>query len=358
MMMPRRRIRTLWKITAGTCICVVAASSVFLIETAHQSSLRRDDSEVGSEFDFVRPRLEKDFAPDALPNQQHQLRAVNHASYEEERQTSTKRTLSKSINNSNNNKNNTTTTTDSPLDQLKVPYPIFVASLPKSGTTSTARYFTCGRIWTAHTFVKIKKANGTKQKQRLGECWQSNVQAGEPPLQTCGRYKVWSDAGHPRTCFYPSIHGLDDFYRAYPNSTILLVTRNSTAWAKSLLQWNQGNLVKNWQQCSDFFPNSNTNNNKLQQKHHEPVTEKDLEDFYHSHAQRLHDLATQYPSLTFVEVALEDKHIGQKLQDTFGIPAHCWGHRNSYNKRVQNAAVIRELQARRRERKRKQLSLT
>jgi hypothetical protein len=205
-----------------------------------------------------------------------------------------------------------------PLDRIKVPFPIFVASLPKSGTTSTARYFYCGNIWTAHTFANTVGTTHYPRKQmRVGHCFLNNIQAGRPPFHDCGRYKVWSDAGHPRgtPCFYPSVHGLHQFYAAYPSATILLVTRNSTAWSHSVLRWNKGALLKKWKRCQHF-----------------PNTKRvaDLETFYNWHVQNLRDFAAARPSLTFVEFSLEDVEIGQQLEARIGVPADCFGHHNSY----------------------------
>ena len=109
---------------------------------------------------------------------------------------------------------------------LKVPFPIFVASLPKSGTTSIARMFYCGNVSTAHTFANTQDG----QQVRIGECYQKNVGLSRPPFEGCGNYDVWSDNGfiRGRRCYYPSIHGLSEYYKHYPNATILLVKRKIT----------------------------------------------------------------------------------------------------------------------------------
>jgi hypothetical protein len=213
--------------------------------------------------------------------------------------------------------------TQHPLDRIKVPFPIFHASLPKSGTTTTARYFNCGKIWTAHTFCNTNGTTHHPRKQmRVGHCFLQNMQAGRPPFYDCGRYKVWSDAGHPRgtPCFYPSVHGLDAFYEAYPEATILLVTRNSSAWSQSVLRWKQGDLLKKWRRC-EHFPNPRSG-------------QADLEHFYEWHAQNIRNFVVAHPSLSYVEVALEDKQIGEKLEEKIGIPASCFGHHNSHEKRL------------------------
>ena len=211
-----------------------------------------------------------------------------------------------------------------PIDRIKVPFPIFVASLPKSGTTSTARYFYCGKIWTAHTFCNtVGTTHAPRKQMRIGHCFLENMQSGRPPFWDCGKYHVWSDAGHPRgtPCFYPSVHGLQAFYDAYPNATLLLTTRNSTAWALSIQRWKGGELLKKWRRCEQFpGPKSTT---------------VELANFYDWHVQNLRNFAAQHKSLTYVEVALEDDAIGNELEEHIGVPAECFGHHNSHEKRLQ-----------------------
>ena len=67
--------------------------------------------------------------------------------------------------------------------------PVLILSLPKSGTTSLARYFICGGIPTAHTHHFW---NGTWL--RLGDCFRENVvERHKAMLDGCGPYKVWAD---------------------------------------------------------------------------------------------------------------------------------------------------------------------
>ena len=78
-----------------------------------------------------------------------------------------------------------------PHHKWNVSTPVLILSLPKSGTTSLARYFICGGIPTAHTH---RFWNGTWL--RLGDCFRQNVldrQHRRPMLDGCGPYKVWAD---------------------------------------------------------------------------------------------------------------------------------------------------------------------
>mgnify|MGYP005849541209 CR=1 FL=1 len=76
--------------------------------------------------------------------------------------------------------------------ELKVPYPVFIPSLPKSGTTTTHRYFECGGQKSAHLAGRDEEKD---TMFRIGSCAQKNVLDGRPPFEDCGDYEVWSDTG-------------------------------------------------------------------------------------------------------------------------------------------------------------------
>lgn len=74
--------------------------------------------------------------------------------------------------------------------RLKVPTPVFVPSLPKSGTTTTHQYFLCGGHKSAHLAAR----NGDDMF-KIGRCAQRNIMADRPPFAGCGDYDVWTDTG-------------------------------------------------------------------------------------------------------------------------------------------------------------------
>lgn len=200
----------------------------------------------------------------------------------------------------------------------KVPFPIFVASLPKSGTTSIARYFYCGNVWTAHTFVNTPD----HRQMRVGECFQQNVLHNRSVWENCGSYNVYSDAGfvRGRRCYYPSVHGLEELYRSHPNSTIILVKRDKQKWYDSISRWKNGNLLLKWRAC-DGFPGRKAN-------------ATDYMDFYEHHAEAIRQFAKEHPSMTFLEFQLEDQNISSQLEEKIGVQASCLGHHNSYEKKM------------------------
>jgi hypothetical protein len=71
-------------------------------------------------------------------------------------------------------------------------YPVFVPSLPKSGTTSIWKFFKCGQLLSSHNW--IQKIN-TSVSTMAGKCIQQNILQGQPPFQDCGAYDVYTDTG-------------------------------------------------------------------------------------------------------------------------------------------------------------------
>ena len=196
---------------------------------------------------------------------------------------------------------------------LKIPTPIFVTSLPKSGTTPTWKYFLCGlgKGQAAHQHANIH--NGTEQI-RLGKCLKDNISNKRDFLEGCGDYKVWTDAGvlAPGTCFYPSIHGgLRALYDSYPTATILQVNRETESWVNSTTEFND--LWTRWSEKCDKFPGVES-------------TREDYAKFYESHTEMVRQFAKDHPSMTYIEVSLEGADTGTVLEEKTGINASCWVH--------------------------------
>jgi len=75
---------------------------------------------------------------------------------------------------------------------IKVPYPIFVTSLPKSGTTSIWKYLRCGGQLSSHNWITKK---GARKASLAGQCIEKNIQTGKPPFENCGENDVFTDTG-------------------------------------------------------------------------------------------------------------------------------------------------------------------
>lgn len=199
------------------------------------------------------------------------------------------------------------------IKRLKIPSPVFLLSLPKSGTTSIHRYFTCGDRGFPSANHWAEFENGTRV--RVGECMGQNVETGRPLLQGCGDYLVWTDTGTPNykkgKCFYPSVHGLDNIATYYPNATIMLVVRNTTSWYKSASSWGNGDLFRRWKRNCQGFPKRGS-------------SEKDWMEFYEDHTESIRRFVKEHPSLTYFEFSLESPNTARKLRERIGFPERCW----------------------------------
>lgn len=208
---------------------------------------------------------------------------------------------------------------------MKIPSPVFVTGLPKSGTTSTWKYFLCGlgSGKAAHQWAEVVQEdsdkesdnNGKTEKVRLGKCFQQNMKNNRPLLEGCGDYHVWTDMGviAPGTCFYPSIHGgLEALYKDYPQATLLSVVRDTDSWVNSTTQFNS--LWDRWiaNKC-DKFPGKGS-------------TRYDYAKFYDWHTEMVRQFAKDHPSMTYIEVTLEGNDTGRILEEKTGVNASCWVH--------------------------------
>lgn len=196
-----------------------------------------------------------------------------------------------------------------PQQDIKVPYPVILLSLPKSGTTSVWRYFLCGlgRYQAVHYNTRVNASYSTP----VGQCMHGNYNHSKPLLQNCGPWKVWTDIGYVFTeCFYPSVHALEELYKSYPKATFLLVIRNTTAWMKSISRFN--GLRNRWGRRCPGFPSYGT-------------SDEELMNFYDQHTERIRQFAKSHPSITYVEVpSLEAADTARLLEEQIGIDAHCW----------------------------------
>ncbi|CAB9509860.1 expressed unknown protein [Seminavis robusta] len=200
-------------------------------------------------------------------------------------------------------------------EQLKVPYPIFVLNLPKSGTTTLWQYFECGlgpnravHWWT------------TQKGKQIGPCVEHNIKQNKPPVQNCGTFDVWIDFGYagPDKCFFPAVHALEALYKSYPDATFLLVRRDTESWYQSAKKW--GKMFEKWKTAcrKDFFPNLAAT---------QPVHTEDFRTFYETTTLRIRQFAKENPGMRYLEpnMTLSSPALGGWLEENIGIEASCWG---------------------------------
>lgn len=188
--------------------------------------------------------------------------------------------------------------------------PVFILSLPKSGTTSLSKFLKCGGLKAPHTYGH-RESDG--KNFRLGTCMEENFVTDRPLLTNCRPdfYHAYSDIGtvSKRTgCFYPSIQALDRIARDYPTATLIVSYRSG--WYDAAQKWNHGTLVKRWTSHCGVFPNS--------------TDAEEWQEFYERHRRRIRQTVESFPTLSYLEFNLTDPMAGQKLSDFTGIDASCW----------------------------------
>lgn len=196
----------------------------------------------------------------------------------------------------------------------KLHFPILVASLYKSGTTSIHEYFKCGDQRSVHWM-------GTGGV-RTGKCMWSNVNKKRDIFEGCGEYDIWADNNYLKgaICWDPSVFALESFYNSYPNGTIVLSTRHPDSWLHSVA--NYYNLLDGLKACPNLWPDQPNMNQSL------PLNDNDIRHFYLWQNQHVRDFAAAHPSLSYIEINLEDENAGSILEKNFGIHASCWGNKN------------------------------
>lgn len=207
---------------------------------------------------------------------------------------------------------------------LKVPFPIFVVSLYKSGTTSVHRYFKCGKQRAMH-----KNLN----HRFVGKCIREGIRSNTPDFMnaTCGGgYDIFTDlsAMNPRErdCYDPSVFDLEGIYQAYPNMTLMLGTRDSFRWLDSVERYEfpPWSLIRDLTtRCPNLWPaQKDTVGNKT------ILVPEDIRQFYLWHMDHVRKFAASHPSVTFFDFDVEAADAGVVLEEKIGIPSTCWQQAN------------------------------
>lgn len=221
----------------------------------------------------------------------------------------------------------------------RLPLPIFVPSLPKSGTTTLWQYFLCGEQKASHWQVFTSRGKHSRGFLRphskdkwlfTGECVENNLLEGIEPFEDCGDYDIFADTGYFERnpfwkritgfhndhvhCYYPPLDALEEIYEEFPNATWLHVTRKPEKWWSSAQRWSR--LVFYMKRCNATgLPGLD-------------ATEEDFLQFYEDHNERIRQFAKEHPSLTYVEVGLSDPDTPSRLRNLTGIDDTCFGHYN------------------------------
>ena len=227
-------------------------------------------------------------------------------------------------------------------DKVTLPRPIIGLNFPKSATLTMSEYFSCGGITSIHTHTN---------DGRIGICMMENHLADKPPMEGCNTHQLKrKKKGEPKPeakptevifdiglqgppCYYASLHdgGLENIAKHYPEGTIMLVTRNSTKWAKSITGWN-GKIMALWAEESCHFDGSSLEGegmeywNNLFTSSPGKLSRKKVKywtEFYEAHTQKIREFAMKHLSLTYVEIELENDKMAEQLEYYTGVAQEC-----------------------------------
>lgn len=234
--------------------------------------------------------------------------------------------------------------------------PILLMGLPRSGSEAIHNFFTCNNIRSSHyccdaTTTKnnnprVKFPCG-KEQFTCGSCVLKNMQTERPPLEGCGDYQVWSqfdvETSDPFSWFLPQHYTLPLLHEAYPKAPIILNRRlKAEDWAESVLHWHSittrlfesFHLEMILQEDLPPVPEEITYESLVQDmqislnrvmSHKEWNRKRDLlVNIYEQHNDKVRRFARDYHH-AFIEVIVDDPHLGLKLQKEFQlISADCW----------------------------------
>ena len=177
----------------------------------------------------------------------------------------------------------------------------------------------CGGVKASHLYIKLNETEAARFNNQnstfSGRCMYRNWKENRPYLDGCGDYQVWTDTGFIKgkpafLCYYPAIDGLEEFYKWYPNATLMLITRNTPSWQNSVSMWSMGTLVTRWNRCNVTGWRNRTASG--------------IQEFYEWHKRRVRSFAKNHPSLTYIEAELESPETASLLESATGIPSMCW----------------------------------
>lgn len=127
----------------------------------------------------------------------------------------------------------------------------------------------------------------------------------------------FDDNGTP-VCYFPSLSDLKGLMASAPSPTFLLFTRDSAMWAEELHASN--NLMGRMSAVcgAEGFPQSPFEAAER--------TADDLQkwaDFYDAHTESIRAFVAEHPSLTYIEVNMDDDP-AEQLEHEIGIASSCW----------------------------------
>ena len=224
-----------------------------------------------------------------------------------------------------------------------VPLPVLNVGMPKSGSTTLHRYYTCKGLnsthWTDNTPGGFE-----------GLCMRDAVRAGLPPLETCSHHAqalmqmdVAFPFGHRNQrygtsehhsvssrddCFFPQLSVLEELHAENEDATFVLTFRPVRDWVNSMVNWYElmerlrkchlPNLPRGIPDLSSSSPggNNGSGNNNRNNKNNKDVRAV-MAHFFCSHVNHVRSFVAKHPSHTLLELDLYDPNTPVLLDKLF-----------------------------------------
>ena len=248
---------------------------------------------------------------------------------------------------------NTNSNNSSLSSSILLSLPIISLNLPKTGTTSLYDYFHCGGYISTHTHAQ---SNSNGKSVRLGDCILNNFllpldgsnnhsrhHSSRPPFYGCNvtnklrnkqqqqqqqEIQFYSDIGTVEPyCFYSTLHvgGLEHIVQYYPNATIIMLHRQFNNWYNSIVKWGRGRILERWRKSCGFTTTMKQNSNGSDNTNNSSSnTRREMwQQFYYAHTYKIRQFVINNPSLTYIEVDLND-NTGNVLESYTGISSNCF----------------------------------
>eukprot|EP00573_Skeletonema_grethae_P011844 CAMPEP_0201702176 /NCGR_PEP_ID=MMETSP0578-20130828/35407_1 /ASSEMBLY_ACC=CAM_ASM_000663 /TAXON_ID=267565 /ORGANISM="Skeletonema grethea, Strain CCMP 1804" /LENGTH=337 /DNA_ID=CAMNT_0048189657 /DNA_START=213 /DNA_END=1222 /DNA_ORIENTATION=+ len=198
----------------------------------------------------------------------------------------------------------------------KLQKPYFNVGFPKTGTSSLHNFFKCGGLDSVH--FRCSRIDS------CARCMRESVEAGGRPLDLCDldSRKIDVYAQMDDGMYFPQIELLDELVAGYPNATLFLTFRSMEKWYNSLNKWPPR---RNGPHMNDRLKKQNITG--FPSGVGENVDE--FAEWFCNHVERVRGIVARSPSLTLVEVDIEDSTTAKRMSDMFDIDESCWGHTNA-----------------------------
>lgn len=227
-------------------------------------------------------------------------------------------------------KHNRTTPSKYVSKAVKSPLPVIVMGMPKAGTSSIAHYFQCGlgpkyRHRVSHYDCKVGYVFDVfnpqlKAAMPCGARLMRNADAGIFAFENIDHFDIFAQIDASLAgdrYFLPQISYTKSIYQAYPNATWILNRREPHKWLESM---------NRWRDIRERFVGST-----FKLKWFGVGVGRDDEDMlklYNYTLDHIRNFVADHPSITLVEVPVDEPDAGTILENAFGLPRSCWGQHN------------------------------